>query len=94
MLNSCAALEIDRPERYAKQLSSHIAHKSVTATDESGLTSVTFGFGATGTISVNSHSVLLSAQAETQEGLERAQDVLGRHLLKFAKLEDQNLHWS
>ena len=94
MLNSCAALEIDRPERYAKQLVSHISHKSVTLTDETGLTKVTFGFGATGTVSVNKNSVLLSAQAENQEALERAQDVLGRHLLKFAKLEDQQLVWS
>ena len=94
MLNSCAALEIDRPERYAKQLVSHISHKAVTLADDTGLTTVTFGFGATGTVSVNEKSVLLSAQAETQDALERAQDVLGRHLLKFAKLEDQQLTWS
>jgi hypothetical protein len=94
MMNTCAALEIERPERYAKQLVSHISHKAVTLTDDKGLTTVTFGFGATGTVSVSETSVLLSAQAENQDSLERAQDVLGRHLLKFAKLEDQNLNWS
>ena len=94
MLQSSAELTIERPERYAKQLVSHISHKSVTSTDDSGLTTVTFGFGATGTVSMNSHSVLLTAESETQEALERAQDVLGRHLLKFAKLEDQKLSWN
>ena len=94
MLQSSAELTIERPERYAKQLVSHISHKSVTSTDDSGLTTVTFGFGATGTVNVNSHSVLLTAESDTQEGLDRAKDVLGRHLLKFAKLEDQKLSWN
>jgi hypothetical protein len=94
MLNSCTALVIDRPERYAKQLAAHISHKAQESVETEGLTTITFGFGATGTISVSADSVLLSAQSESQEGLERAQDVLGRHLLKFAKLEDQKLVWS
>jgi hypothetical protein len=94
MLNSCAALAIERPERYAKQLAAHISHKAEASSESDGVTTITFGFGASGTISVNSDSVLLSAQSETQEGLERAQDVLGRHLLKFAKLDDQQITWS
>jgi len=94
MLNSCAALEIERPERYAKQLAAHISHKAESSSETDGVTTITFGFGGSGTISVNKNSVLLSAQAETKEALEMAQNVLGRHLLKFAKLEDQQLTWS
>ena len=93
MLNSCAALEIERPERYAKQLAAHIGHKAEVVTED-GTSTVNFGNGAVGTIAVNSHSVLLSASAETEEQMDVAKMVLGKHLLKFAKLEDQTLEWS
>lgn len=94
MLHTSAKLTIDRPERYAKQLAAHISHKAQDSSEADGVTTITFGFGGSGTISVNSDSVLLTAQAETQENLETAQNVLGRHLLKFAKLEDKSLDWN
>jgi hypothetical protein len=94
MLQSSAKLTIDRPERYAKQLAAHISHKAEGSTETDGLTTIKFGFGGTGTIGVNSDSVLLTAQADTKENLEKIEGILGRHLLKFAKLEDQQLDWS
>lgn len=93
MLKSSATLIIDRPERYAKQLASHIGHKAEVVT-EGTLSTVKFGNGAIGTIDVNSDSVLLGATAETEEQLVLAKNVLGRHLLKFAKLEDGELDWN
>lgn len=93
MRKSSTKLTIERPERYAKQLASHIGHKAQSVAEVDGVTTITFGFGGTGTISVNSDSVLLTAQADSQENLDKAQDVLGRHLLKFAKLEDHKLDW-
>ena len=94
MPKSSARLVIDRPERYAKQLAAHIGHKAQSVAEVDGVTTITFGFGGSGTISVNSEAVLLTAEADSQEHLETAQNVLGRHLLKFAKLEDQALDWS
>ncbi len=93
MAESSAKLIIDRPERYAKQLASHIGHKAQSIEEVDGKTIISFGFGATGTISATSEAVLLTADADNAEALEKAQDVLGRHLLKFAKLEDQTLDW-
>jgi hypothetical protein len=94
MYESSAKLVIDRPERYAKQLASHIGHKAESVSEADGITTITFGFGGSGTIAVNSDAVLLTARADTQENLETAQNVLGKHLLKFAKLEDQTLDWN
>jgi caffeoyl-CoA O-methyltransferase len=94
MAESSAKLIIDRPERYAKQLASHIGHKAQGAEEIDGKTHITFGFGATGTIAVGDGAVLLTATANEEEAMSKAQDVLGRHLLKFAKLEDQTLDWS
>ncbi len=94
MAESSAKLIIDRPARYAKQLASHIGHKAQAIEEIDGKVHITFGFGATGTIAVTSDAVLLEASADNNEALEKAQDVLGRHLLKFAKLEDQTLDWA
>lgn len=94
MAESSAKLIIDRPERYAKQLASHIGHKAQGVEDFDGKTHITFGFGATGTIAVGDGEVLLTATANDDEALSKAQDILGRHLLKFAKLEEQTLDWS
>ncbi len=94
MPQSSAKLVIDRPERYAKQLASHIGHKAQSISEADGITSITFGFGGTGTIAVDSESVLLTGDAGNQEDLEKIQNILGKHLLKFAKLEDQQLDWN
>ena len=94
MAQTSAKLIIDRPERYAKQLASHIGHKAQGVDEIDGKTHITFGFGATGTIAVGDGAVLLTATANEDEAMSKAQDVLGRHLLKFAKLEDQTLDWS
>ncbi|MFM2321133.1 MAG: hypothetical protein RL612_280 [Actinomycetota bacterium] len=94
MPQSSAKLVIDRPERYAKQLASHIGHKAESVSETDGITTITFGFGGTGTIAVDSESVLLTGDAGNQEDLEKIQNILGKHLLKFAKLEDQQLDWN
>lgn len=94
MPQSSAKLVIDRPERYAKQLASHIGHKAESVAEADGITTITFGFGGTGTIAVESDSVLLTGEAGNQEDLEKIQNILGKHLLKFAKLEDQQLDWN
>jgi hypothetical protein len=94
MAKASAKLIIDRPERYAKQLAAHISHKAEASSESDGVTTITFGFGATGTIAVGDGAVLLTATSNDSEAMSKAQDVLGRHLLKFAKLEEQTLDWS
>lgn len=92
-MQSATELVIERPERWAKQLASHIGHRAeVEGAD--GVYTVRFGFGATGSISTSETAVLLRVEADAQQELERAKDVLGSHLLRFAKLEDSvTLSW-
>jgi hypothetical protein len=87
-LHSRAFVELDRPERYAKQLKSHLGHKAKTYEDF-----VIFDFGI-GNITVTETSVRLEAFADTDKLLEKVQNVLARHLLKFAKAEDETVWWS
>jgi hypothetical protein len=87
-------LVIDRPERWAKQLASHVGNRAEVVS-ENAVSKITFGFGGTGTISTSETAVLLSAEADSEENLSRIQEILGSHLLRFAKLEGQlTLHWS
>lgn len=84
---------IERPERWAKQLGSHLGNKAEHS-ERDGEHTLKFGFGAIGRISTSENAVLLEAEADSAESLERAQHVLGSHLLRFAKLEDVELSWS
>lgn len=93
-MKSSASLEIERPERWAKQLASHIGNRAEVST-HAGLSTISFGFGGSGTISTSETAVLLTAEADSEENLQRIQEVLGSHLLRFAKLEgSQQLTWS
>jgi uncharacterized protein len=86
-------LVIDRPERWAKQLASHLGHKAEVIT-EGNRSVISFGFGGTGVIDCSETAVLLSAEASEQESLDRIKHIMGSHLLRFAKLEDTHtLSW-
>jgi hypothetical protein len=86
-------LVIERPERWAKQLGSHLGNKAQHV-DQDGVHILKFGFGAIGRIATTTNSVTLEAEADDAESLKRAEHVLGSHLLRFAKLEDVELSWS
>lgn len=87
-LHSRTYVELERPERYAKQLKSHLSNKAKLFED-----SLIFEFGA-GRVTSTETSVCLEAFADTDKMLEKAQNILSRHLLKFAKAEDQSIWWS
>lgn len=87
-LHSRTFVELPRPERYAKQLKSHLANKAKAYEDF-----IVFDFGV-GHISTTETSVRLEAFADTDKMLEKTQNVLSRHLLKFAKAEDESVWWS
>lgn len=92
-MHSSTELVIERPERWAKQLASHVGHRA-TVENDNGHYTVSFGFGAKGIISTSSTAVVLTVEAQEQEGFDRAKEVLGSHLLRFAKLEDSVvLNW-
>lgn len=91
MLESNAVVPIDRPTRWAKQLADHFSHK-VTVEDVPAGRLVHFAAGE-GLITSTDTAVLLCARAETADELAQVQDVLGRHLERFAQREGISVSW-
>ena len=87
-----ATISIERPERYGKQLASHISHKTeVSETDTGLVANIRDGVG---TITPLTDVLILDAQAPSEESLAIVKDVLERHLRKFAaKLEPLTIEW-
>lgn len=86
--HSRTSVSLERPERYAKQLLHHLSHKAELQEDQ-----LTFEFGV-GRVITTETSVELEAYSDTDKMLEKIQNVLARHLLKFAKMQDQSVWWS
>ncbi len=91
-LRSHATVTIERPARYAKQLVSHLSNK-VESEEVDGGWQLHIATGV-GTVLPQVETLELRAEAPSEEALERIQDVLGRHLIKFAaKLGDVSVDW-
>ena len=91
MPSATALIETDRPERWAKQLASHFSHRCETEPHPEG-TLVHFSAGD-GVIGVRGGELLLVAYAQTLEQLTEVQNVLGRHLERFAAREALTVSW-
>ena len=90
---SAADVVIERPERYGKQLVAHLGHK-VAVTDVENGWSLAIGVG-TGRVLPGEGILRLEAEAGSAELLARIQDVLERHLRKFAtKVGELEVNWS
>ena len=77
-LRSRADVTTTSPERYAKQLVSHLGHKVDVVSD--GATSTLQIDGATGQVVVGDGRISLLASAADSPGLELVEHVLGSHL--------------
>jgi hypothetical protein len=89
-----AKVSIERPERWAKQLVSHLGNKAKVEELESA-SKLTFGEEGTsvGLVSTNESQVLLTALGQSQEDLDRAKNVLGKHLERFAEKLEIKVNW-
>ena len=94
---SSADVVIDRPERYGKQLASHLGHKVAVADLDNGW-ALHIGDGMGHVLPHESESepcLELTAEAETDEMLERIKHVLGKHLLQFTtKVPGVTITWT
>ena len=87
-----ARVSIERPERYGKQLASHISHKTEVTEIEGGW--VALIRAGEGKILPGKEALVLEARANDDETLEIVKDVLERHLRKFAaKLDFLEITW-
>lgn len=89
---STAAVATARPERYAKQLVAHMGRKVPATWDEtSGTGRVSFP-AAELTLRRGTDALLLELRAESVE-LDRWEDVVGRHLVRFGTRDELIVSW-
>lgn len=81
-LTSRADVATDTPERYAKQLASHLGRKLEIQEDDGG-TRVIFPDGGDCLMTSDDGVLELRAQAQDTAELDHVEDVVGRHLEKF-----------
>jgi hypothetical protein len=91
-LTSAAVVPTDKARRYMSQLVKHFAHKVETGLDEdSG--HIAFDFGRCD-LSAQPNGLVLKAQAADAASLARLQDVIVRHLERFAFREPVAVSWA
>jgi caffeoyl-CoA O-methyltransferase len=92
MLHARAEVATPTPDRYIKQLVSHLSHKTTTElqSDESGLIAVHDGQCK---LTTEGELLVLEAAADGAEGLAHIQDVVGRHLERFGAWADLRVEW-
>ncbi|MFJ4185224.1 DUF2218 domain-containing protein [Kitasatospora sp. NPDC089509] len=91
---STSHIATDRPERYLKQLVNHLGHKTSTTLDSPGHGTVTLDSGASCVLTARPGRLELIAAAADTEALHRVQDVVARHLVRFATQEELTVEWS
>lgn len=101
-LRSRARVATARPDRYAKQLATHLG-RTISPEDVSGGHRLFFAaerggdtIGGEGLVIVPSEEAAhleLTAEADTAEMLARIQDVMGRHLEKFGQKDALIVTW-
>ncbi len=82
-----------RPARYLKQLVSHMGHKATTALTPDGRGTITVAAG-TCSLTPAPDRLELTAAAVDAESLARVQDVITRHLVRFATQEQLIVEWT
>jgi hypothetical protein len=93
MLTSRARVATDQPERYLKQLVSHLGHRLTTSVADDGTGLVEFDRGRC-TLVPEAGVLVLTAAADDEETMARAQDVVGRHLERFGAKAGLRVQWS
>ena len=92
MPRSEARVVTDRPHRYAKQLAAHLGRKVESSWDEeAGHGALTFGAG-TATLTAEPGLLLLAVEGEAGQ-LDRLEDVVGRHLVRFGSKDELVAEW-
>jgi caffeoyl-CoA O-methyltransferase len=92
VLSSHARVVTEQPERYVKQLVSHLSHRlSTQVTDGEGVIEVERGRC---TLTPRAGVLLIAAVAEDEPVMLRIQDVVGRHLERFGARAGLTVEWS
>jgi hypothetical protein len=92
MSNSTATVTTDRPQRYGKQLVSHLSRRSEGTWDDQAQTGfIQFGSGRVD-LSCSDDALLLSLVTDDSD-LDQLEDVVGRHLVRFGTRDELIVSW-
>ena len=90
-LRSHAVVPTERAERWVTQLASHLGHKAeVVRTDTSATLAIA---GGSCVMTWDAAAARFAATAPEAEALGRIEDVVGRHLERFAAKEGLTVDW-
>ncbi|SDY99536.1 hypothetical protein SAMN05444365_104483 [Micromonospora pattaloongensis] len=93
MPTTTATVRTDRPERYIKQLVSHMGRKIPAELATDGTGTLRFPTGGRVTLTPTDGALILLADATDAAGLAAAEDVVARHLIRFAAHEQLTVTW-
>lgn len=91
-LTSSADVSTDAPDRYAKQLASHLGHKAEVREEAEGPRVVLPGGSCL--LAPRDGVLRLSAVADDAEAMDRVQRVVGGHLERFGAKAGLTVSWS
>jgi caffeoyl-CoA O-methyltransferase len=93
-MEAVAHLDSTRPERYIKQLVSHLGTRLETKLIDPTHGRVEVPGGGWCVLTAGETGIELRAGADAPDPMAHIQDVVGRHLLRFTKSEDVTLDWT
>jgi len=93
VVTSSADVPAERPERYVKQVVSHLAHRRTTRLLSQDTGTVEWPDGNC-RLTCEPGRLILTATADDAEALARVQDVIGRHLERFGARDGLTVRWS
>jgi len=94
MLETTARLDSDRPQRYLKQLVSHLSNRLETNLIDAEHGSIRVPGGGSCLLTAAETSIEMTASAADDESLARIQDVVARHLLRFTRATELTVDWT
>jgi hypothetical protein len=91
---STASVATDRPARYAKQLTSHLSRRANTSWDEeTGRGWVELGDNGRASLIAGDGALEMRIESGTGD-LDRFENVIGRHLVRFGKKDELVVQWT
>ena len=91
-LHAEARVETDSASKYLQQLCKHFQHK-LPATFDAEAGAITFPFGEV-KLAANAQALVLATVSSSREDLDRLNDVVARHLVRFAFREELAISWT
>ena len=92
MPSSHATVKTDRPQRYIKQLVSHLGHRLSTSVADDGTGIITMD-GGRSTLTPADGAIEIAASADGAGTLSRLEDVIARHLIRFGSDGELEVTW-